>query len=114
MAKQTPRNFAPASSTVRHGKANENLGEVEAPITLTLTQSPAESLTAVIRTTTPNEKVKKVKVEELPWRITPITDASKLFNNYLMLSKFRLTCKLRPNPSSPPNHSLKLIHPSSF
>lgn len=32
------------------------------------------------------------KPEEMPWRITPSQDLSKLLNHYLMLSKIRLTC----------------------
>lgn len=38
------------------------------------------------------------KPEELPWRITPSSDLSKLLNHYLMLSKIRLTCKFSENP----------------
>lgn len=33
------------------------------------------------------------KPEEMPWRITPSQDLSKLLNHYLMLSKIRLTCR---------------------
>lgn len=35
---------------------------------------------------------KKTKVEDDAWKITPIKDSSKLINQYLMLSKSRLTC----------------------
>lgn len=43
--------------------------------------------------TTGQRLAKKKKEEEDPWRITPIADSSKLLQQYLMLSKFRLTCK---------------------
>ena len=33
------------------------------------------------------------KKEELPWRITPAAEPGQLVNNYLMLSKIRLTCE---------------------
>lgn len=39
------------------------------------------------------QKTTAKKTDELPWRITPSPDFNQLMNHYLMLSKFRLTCK---------------------
>lgn len=55
---------------------------------------PATAYSPAIKKTT------KKKAPEPEWRITPSTDLSQLGNHYLMLSKFRLTCKISSIPGS--------------
>lgn len=61
------------------------------PITLSSSMLPVSSVVDAGITV---ERVKKLKkIDDLPWMKTPLNDLSKLGQNYLALSKFRLTCK---------------------
>lgn len=44
------------------------------------------------------------KKDELAWRITPSAELNQLVNHYLMLSKIRLTCKLKESLESHENY----------
>lgn len=59
-------------------------------------QEQNEAIAKATATTThidPASQKALKKTEELPWRITPVDDFNKLMSHYLMLSKFRLTCR---------------------
>lgn len=66
-------------------------GPTAVPITLSPSMLPVGPLVDAGITV---ERVKKLKkIDDLPWMKTPLNDFSKLGQNYLALSKFRLTCK---------------------
>lgn len=52
-----------------------------------LAASNATTITAAV------DEVKKSNKELIQWQVTPSNDLSKLLNQYLMLSKIRLTSK---------------------
>lgn len=90
----SPRQIEPVDElNVKQTDLKENYqnGGTAVPITLSSSLLPVGPLVdAGINV----ERVKKLKkIDDLPWMKTPLNDLSKLGQNYLALSKFRLTCK---------------------
>lgn len=76
-----------------NGNYQNGGGPTAVPIHLTPSMLPVGPIVEAAGITV--ERVKKLKkIDDLPWMKTPINDLSKLGQNYLALSKFRLTCKL--------------------
>lgn len=61
-------------------------------------------LTEAAGTDDPARQKTTKKKDELAWRLTPSADLNQLVNHYLMLSKIRLTCKLKESLESPGNY----------
>jgi hypothetical protein len=69
------------------------LHQIQPPDLSKIVQENVKELQKSINSKESALKVIKQKEVELPWRITPSTDTSKLVKHYMMLSKIRLTCK---------------------
>lgn len=92
----SPRQKEPVDElNVKQTDVKENYqnggGPTAVPITLSPSMLPVGHL---VEAGINVERVKKLKkIDDLPWMKTPYNDLSKLGQNYLALSKFRLTCK---------------------
>jgi hypothetical protein len=100
------QNF-PQSTTVLYSSAapqkkidHEKLNHEDVLVTKVASIHPLQTDIAKVIQDEVKAQTRQVAVRkepELPWRITPSTDANNLVKHYLMLSKIRLTCKFQNN-----------------